>query len=102
VSAQKRTAAMPQVPTMLEAGLRGDSVYPFYSGMFVPAKTPRAIVERLYQEAAKALQVPRVQAILAKLGVEPMSMTVEQFGTFFREDVEAAVALVEAAKIPKQ
>jgi tripartite-type tricarboxylate transporter receptor subunit TctC len=68
----------------------------------VPAKTPRPIVERLHREAAQALQAPAVQTILAKLGVEAMPMTIEQFGTFFREDVEAAVALVEAAKIPKQ
>jgi len=102
VSAQKRTAVMPQVPTMIEAGLPADSVYPFYTGMFVPAKTPRPIVERLHREAAQALQAPAVQAILAKLGVEAMPMTIEQFGAFFREDVEAAVALVEAAKIPKQ
>jgi tripartite-type tricarboxylate transporter receptor subunit TctC len=102
VSAQKRTAVLPQVPTTIEAGLPADSVYPFYTGMFVPAKTPRPIVERLHREAAQALQAPAVQAILAKLGVEAMPMTIEQFGAFFREDVEAAVALVEAAKIPKQ
>src|SRR5262249_58097983 len=54
VSADKRAASMPHVPTTLEAGLPADSIYPFYSGLFVHAKTPRAIVERLDQEAAKA------------------------------------------------
>jgi tripartite-type tricarboxylate transporter receptor subunit TctC len=102
VSAHKRTAVMPEVPTTVEAGLKADSVYPFYSGLFLPAKTPREIVERLHQEAAKALQAPAVQARFATLGVEPMPMTLEQFGQFFRDDVAAAVELVKAAKIPTQ
>jgi tripartite-type tricarboxylate transporter receptor subunit TctC len=102
VSAEKRTATMPQVPTTIEAGLAADSVFPFYSGLFVPAKTPRAIVDRLHQEAAKAMQDPAVKARFQQLGVEPMTMTVEQFAKFFKDDVEAAVALVKAANIPQQ
>ena len=78
------------MPTTIEAGLTSDSVYPFYSGLFLPAKTPRDVVERLHQEVVKALQAPEVQARFAKLGVEPMPMTLEQFAKFFREDVAAA------------
>jgi len=102
VSAQKRIGTMPNVPTTIEAGLKSDSVYPFYSGLFVPAKTPHAIVERLYQETATALQTPEVQARFAKLGVEPMPMSREEFIKFFRSDVAAAEALVKAANIPRQ
>jgi tripartite-type tricarboxylate transporter receptor subunit TctC len=102
VSAQKRIKTMPNVPTVLEAGLKVDAIYPFYSGLFLPAKTPRAIVEKFHQEAAKAIQAPEVQARFAKLGVEPMIMTLEQFAKFYREDVAAALALVEAAKIKRQ
>jgi tripartite-type tricarboxylate transporter receptor subunit TctC len=102
VSAHKRAAVMPNVPTTIEAGLSADSVYPFYSGLFVPAKTPRNIVERLYRETAKALQAPAVQARLAKLGVEPMPMTLDQFAKFFKDDVAAALALVKVAKIKTQ
>jgi tripartite-type tricarboxylate transporter receptor subunit TctC len=102
VSASKRAASMPQVPTTLEAGLPADSIYPFYSGLFMHAKTPRAIVERLHQEAAKAMQEPSVQERFKQLGVEAMPMSVGQFETFFKDDVEAAVALVKAADIPKQ
>jgi tripartite-type tricarboxylate transporter receptor subunit TctC len=102
VGASKRVAAMPEVPTMLEAGLSADAIYPFYSGLFVPAKTPRAVAEKLRQEAAKALQTPAVQARLATLGVEPMPMTLDEFDKFFREDVAAAVALAKAAKIQTQ
>jgi tripartite-type tricarboxylate transporter receptor subunit TctC len=70
--------------------------------LFLPAKTPRAIVERLHDEAAKALEAPEVKARFAKLGVEPMPMTLEQFANFFREDVAAALALVKAANINRQ
>jgi tripartite-type tricarboxylate transporter receptor subunit TctC len=102
VSAHKRISTMPKVPTTIEAGLKADSVYPFYSGLFLPAKTPRNIVERFRQEAAKAIQAPEVQARFAKLGVEPMPMNLEEFARFFREDVAAAQALVKAANIQRQ
>jgi tripartite-type tricarboxylate transporter receptor subunit TctC len=102
VSAQKRIATMPNVPTVVEAGLKVDAIYPFYSGLFLPAKTPRAIVEQMHREAAKAIQTPEVQARFAKLGVEPLPMTIDEFARFFREDVAAAMALVETAKIPRQ
>lgn len=102
VSAHKRVAAMPDVPTTIEAGLPVSSVYPFYSGLFLPAKTPRDVVEKLHRETAQALQAPAVQARLASLGVEPMAMTLEQFARFYREDIDAAVALVKAANIRAQ
>jgi tripartite-type tricarboxylate transporter receptor subunit TctC len=102
VSAQKRIASLPKVPTTIEAGLKADSVYPFYSGMFLPTKTPRAIVERLHNEVVKALQTAEVRERFTKLGVEPLPMNLEQFARFFREDVAAAQALVKAAKIKTQ
>ena len=102
ISAHKRVADMPNVPTTIEAGLPADSVYPFYSGLFLPAKTPRETVEKLHRETAKALQAPEVQARFATLGVQPMPMTVDQFATFFKEDVAAALQLVKAAKIAPQ
>jgi len=102
VSAAKRTAIKPEVPTTMEAGLPADSFYPFWSGLFLPANTPPDIVEKLHQETAAALRTPTVQAQLDKLGVEPMNMGLEQFAKFFRDDVEANLALVKAAHIPRQ
>jgi tripartite-type tricarboxylate transporter receptor subunit TctC len=102
VSAAQRASVLPQVPTMLEAGLTGDAIYPFWTGLFVPAQTPRDIVARLHSEAAKALQAPQVQERFKQLGVEPMPMSIEAFVKFFREDVEANVKLVKAANIPQQ
>jgi tripartite-type tricarboxylate transporter receptor subunit TctC len=102
VSSKQRATLLSDVPTTIEAGLPPDSVYPFYTGMFLPAKTPREIVDKLYRETAKALQEPAVRARLAGLGVEPMSMDPEQFAKFLHEDIEGQVALVKAAKIPTQ
>ena len=102
VSAEKRISALPDVPTIVEAGLQPDAIYPFYSGLFLPAKTPREIVAKMHAEAVKAIQAPEVQARFAQLGVEPLPMTIDQFAKFFREDVAAATALVKAANIPQQ
>ena len=102
VSAEKRSASLPNVPTMLEAGLKSDAIYPFYTGAYLPSKTPRPIVEKLHNEVMKALDVPSVRERLAKIGVERLLMTVAEFGKFFKDDVAANLALVEAAKIPKQ
>jgi tripartite-type tricarboxylate transporter receptor subunit TctC len=102
VSAHKRIALLPEVPTTIEAGLAGDSVYPFYTGMYLPAKTPSEIVARLQQETAKALRDPAVLPRLATLGVEPMPLTQAEFAKFVRDDIDANVALVKAARIPTQ
>jgi len=100
ISANKRVAALPDVPTTIEAGLPPDSVYPFYTGIYLPAKTPPNIASRLHGEIAKALLAPVVKERLTSLGIESTPM--EQFGKFFRDDVVANVALVKAAKIPMQ
>jgi tripartite-type tricarboxylate transporter receptor subunit TctC len=102
ISAEKRISSLPDVPTMIEAGLTADAIYPFYTGCYLPAKTPRAIVDKLHDEVTKALAVPSVQERLVKLGVEPMPMTVAQFQEFFKKDVAANLALVKAANIPVQ
>jgi len=101
VSTAKRATALPDVPTTTEAGLK-DSAYDFWVGMFVPAKTPRELVARLHDETQKALDVPSVKDRYAKLGVEPMRMTQEEFAKYFRADVEDTARLVKAAKIPTQ
>ena len=77
-------------------------MHPFYSGLFVPANTPRHIVEKLHRETAKALEAPAVKERLATLGVEPMALTLEEFDKFFREDVAATSTLARAANIPAQ
>jgi tripartite-type tricarboxylate transporter receptor subunit TctC len=96
VSSAKRSSALPDVPTTLEAGL-ADSDYNYWMGMFVPAKTPRAIVERLYAETQKALQLPAVQDKFKPQGIEPMPMTSAEFDELIKKEVAANIALVKAA-----
>ena len=67
------------MPTTIEAGLPPSSVYPFYTGVYLPAKTPPEIVEKLAAEIAKALQADAVKARLAPLGVDPMPMSQAEF-----------------------
>jgi tripartite-type tricarboxylate transporter receptor subunit TctC len=94
VSSEKRAIALPQVPTTTELGFK-DSVFLFWTGVFLPAKTPRDVVNKLHAESAKALQVPAVQERIAKTGNEPMPMGVAEFETFFRADTNAIVSLMQ-------
>jgi tripartite-type tricarboxylate transporter receptor subunit TctC len=101
VSSTKRSTALPDVPTTVEAGYP-NSDFDFWIGTFVPAKTPRDIVTRLNQETVKALQHPDVRAKLATFGVEPMSMTPEEFDKRVAQEVVTAAALAKAAGIAAQ
>ena len=98
VSSAKRLASLPDVPTTVESGFP-NSEYNFWVGMFVPAKTPRDIIARLHSETVKALAVPSVREKLAKLEVEPMSMTPEQFQTYVKEEIDLNAVLAKAAGI---
>jgi len=102
VSAHKRIGLLPDVPTTIESGLPAESVYAFYTGMYLPAKTPPEVVAKLHQETAKALQAEAVKTRLATLGVEALPLTQPEFAKFIRDDIEANVALVKAAGIPTQ
>ena len=102
VSARQRSIIMPEVPTVIEAGLLPDAVYPFYSAVFLPAKTPRDIVEKLHREIARSLEAVAVRERLAAMGVEPMPMSLSEFAQFFRDVVAANLALAKAAKLQVQ
>jgi tripartite-type tricarboxylate transporter receptor subunit TctC len=98
VSTPKRVADLPDVPSPTEIGLKGaDSVSWF--GIFVPAKTPRDIVEKFYAAGMKVLNDPATQASLKKLGVEPMPMTPAQMDDFIKSETAANLELIKAAGI---
>lgn len=101
VSSSRRAALMPDVPTTAEAGLAG-STYDWWAGLFMPAKTPREIVNKMHDEIDLALKAPKVQENLAKMGVEPMPMALPQLATYFAEDIDATIKLARDAKIPIQ
>jgi tripartite-type tricarboxylate transporter receptor subunit TctC len=100
VSTAKRAAALPDVPTTAEAGLK-DASYAFWNGLFLPAKTPREIVAKLHDETEKALLVASVRERLAKVGQDPLPMSTEEFDKYFRDDVTATAKLMSEAGIKK-
>jgi tripartite-type tricarboxylate transporter receptor subunit TctC len=94
----KRSSALPDVITTLEAGIP-NSDYNFWVGMMVPAKTPRDIVDTLYQHTLKALQAPDLKERMAKIGAEPMLMTPKEFDAYIKMEIGTNAALVKAAGI---
>lgn len=96
VSTAKRSSALPDVPTVAEAGLPG-FVFDFWIGLLAPAKTPRPIVNKLNAEVRKALAQPEVLERLSKLGAEPMPMTPERFDTYIKEEFNTLGAIMKAA-----
>jgi tripartite-type tricarboxylate transporter receptor subunit TctC len=101
VSSSQRAPNLPDVPTTVEAGFP-NSEYNFWFGVFAPAKTPPEIIQRLYEEIAKALQDPGVREKLATLAVQPMPMTPAQFNDYVRKELEQNAQLVKAAGVKPQ
>ena len=101
VSTAKRSSLLPEVPTTVEAGVPG-SDYTFWVAFVVPSATPAAAVQRLQQEAAKALAQPEMIERLAKIGAEPMVMTSADFNSFIRSEVEVAARVAKAANLKAQ
>ena len=101
VSTPKRIAALPDVPTIAEAGFP-NAESNFWVAMLAPAKTPRDIVAKLNAEVNRALQSPEVKDRLAKLGTEPMAMTPEQFDKFVADEYrELGDIMVKAGLTPQ-
>ncbi|MBI4189312.1 MAG: tripartite tricarboxylate transporter substrate binding protein [Betaproteobacteria bacterium] len=96
VSTRTRSSALPDLPTTIEAGYP-DSDYTFWNGMLAPAKTPRAIVNRLHAEMQKVLREPAVIEKLKLQGVEPMPLTPAEFDALIAKEVQSNIALVKAA-----
>jgi len=101
VNGAKRSAALPGVPTMQEAGFT-NAEYPTWFGLFVPAKTPRQIVNQLHRETLRALQEPKVHDKLATLGVDPMVMAPKEFDTRVQQDIAINAELVKAIGLKPQ
>lgn len=98
VSTPKRVAELPDVPTPTDIGLKNaDSV--FWLGVFMPAKTPRDIVEKFHTAGEKLLAEPATQEALKKLGVETQPMTTTEMDAFLVRETADFLAVVKAAGI---
>lgn len=98
VGSPRRTAAYPDLPTTVEAGFPG-SDYNFWVGALVPARTPQEVVLRLNREFAAALALPDVRSRTEQLGIEPLSMGLEQFDAMIRKELDDNAELVKTAGI---
>lgn len=90
----RRSGALPNVPTIEEAGVPNGS-YPGWLGWMVPANTPREVINRLHQELVKVLEVPAMKERLVKVGVETWTMTPEEFDAMRQREFKANVVLVK-------
>jgi tripartite-type tricarboxylate transporter receptor subunit TctC len=93
-----RLATLPNVPTMIEEGYK-DFLVRGWDGLVVKAGTPKAIVDRLNAELAKAVNTPEVKTRFAALGVEPVSGTSGEFGELISSEVERWGRVVRQAEI---
>src|SRR5262249_51444005 len=98
VNSPNRAVILAEVPTLAGAGV-ADVEYPLWYGSFVPARTPRHIVETLYRETLKALRTPNVEDKFATLGLEPMVMPPAEFDAHVKAEIRANAALINAAEI---
>ena len=101
VTAGKRFPGLPDVPTVIESGVAGYDVSS-WNALAAPAKTPRAVIDRVQQELVKALAAPEVQKRFGELGVDGRTSTPAELREFFISESRRWARVVEAAKIPKQ
>jgi tripartite-type tricarboxylate transporter receptor subunit TctC len=101
ISGAHRVAALPDVPTFAEAGLPGYSVIN-WSGLAAPKGTPDAVVQRLHQEATRALATPDMKGFIADLGSEPGGIAPDAFSRLLTEETTRWRDVAAAGGIEKQ
>jgi tripartite-type tricarboxylate transporter receptor subunit TctC len=100
VTSPRRTAHLPDVPTMLESGIVVDVTV--WYGLCAPAAVPKNILAKLNADLHKALNSPDVQRRLTEQGVDPAPSTPEQFAAFIRSETEKWARVVKDAGVPQQ
>jgi tripartite-type tricarboxylate transporter receptor subunit TctC len=96
VTTAKRSALMPNLPTISEAGLPGFDANNWY-GLLAPAKTPRPIIDRLNREVTKVLAMPDVKEFLFNQGLDPAPGTPEKFGAYIKSEMAKWAKVVKAS-----
>jgi tripartite-type tricarboxylate transporter receptor subunit TctC len=98
VSSLKRMSDMPHVPTVAESGAPGYQ-WIFWYGLLAPAKTPRAVVDKLSAEIASILKQPEVRQRFGPLGIEPVTSSPEEFDKLIANEVATFTRLAKAGNI---
>jgi tripartite-type tricarboxylate transporter receptor subunit TctC len=94
----QRSSALPDVPTIAEAGFPGQEADTLL-GILVPARTPKAIVDRLYQEIKRIVAMPEVKHHFDAIGFVPMANTSEEFAATIKEETTRWAKIIHAADI---
>jgi tripartite-type tricarboxylate transporter receptor subunit TctC len=98
VTSPRRVSAFPTVPTMKEGGYPDIEAIAWH-GIFVPARTPQAIVDRLNAEFVKALQIPEVKDVLGKQAMQPVGDKPQEFAAFLKKDIATWKEVAALAKV---
>ena len=101
VTGATRSPTLPDVPTMIEAGLPNYTAFT-WNGLLAPAGTPRPIIDRLHAAIVQALQDPAVREGYARIGTDPDSDTPEQFAELIRAETAKWSRVIKAANIQPQ
>ena len=100
VTGGKRLVAAPDLPTIGES-VKGYEALSWY-GIFAPARTPRAIVDRLYQELATMVKRPQVVERLIALGIDPEGSSPQEFAVQVKQEIAKWGRVVKLAKVPQE
>src|SRR5262245_51431492 len=98
VGATKRSGAMPELPTVVEAGVPGYEMAAWF-GVLAPAATPKPVVAALHREMANTMKQPDIRERFAKLGTEPVGNTPEEFDAFIKAEIAKWGKVVKEAGI---
>jgi tripartite-type tricarboxylate transporter receptor subunit TctC len=101
VSGLARSAVLPDVPTLAEAGVAGYDATSWY-GLLAPSATPRPVIARLGEEAVKALAAPDSREKLVNQGIEPARGGPEEFAPYLAAEIDKWAKIIKAAGIPPQ
>jgi tripartite-type tricarboxylate transporter receptor subunit TctC len=98
VTGEKRSPAMPAVPTFIEAGLRGVDASSYW-GALAPARTPADAIERVSRTMAQVLKMPDVSAKLVDLGFDPIGGTADEYARLIASEIDKWAKVIKAAGI---
>lgn len=98
VSTNKRSSAMPDLPTIAEAGVPGYEAGAWF-GLLAPAGTPKAIVAQLSAESARILKLPDMSKRISELGAEPVGSTPEQFAELINSEIAKWAKVIKDANV---
>jgi tripartite-type tricarboxylate transporter receptor subunit TctC len=96
VAGPRRAEAAPDVPTMIEAGVAGHTAVQ-WNGLFAPAKTPQAVLEKLNQAWIAAVNTPEVSKRIVASGAEPAANSAAEFAAFVKEETEKWAVVAKAS-----